>query len=562
MAYEIEEAFKAIEDELIDSMIRNMKHHRAEELREGFEWTSWQTLQLNALRKYSSNNRKKFTKQFADINAKIEEGIRQSRLTGNMDAEIEILEAIKKGFKASKVAPGMQAEFFKVNDRKLDALIEATKNDMQKAEHAMLRMADDQYRQVIFNAQVYANTGAGTYEKAVDMATKDYLSRGINCIQYKNGARVDIASYAAMAIRTANTRAYLTGEGEKRREWGISTVIVNKRGHACLKCLKWTGRVLIDDVWSGGKKEDGDYPLMSTAMAQGLYHPNCKDIHTTFFPGITAEPKPLTRQEVEESKADYMREQEINYANRQKDKFKRLADGALDPDDKAKYQAKAKEWKHRALEMDAESELGTFKKNLDLGEGMEKEYYDVIKTRFSHGTKDAKRVYNKYVPKNAIEDNNYEWIAKYENGKIKMHFGMDLNNTRGPGATWFHEHGHLIDDQAGYISHDKKFLSALFDDFIDISTNKSYIEIEEELVDMRIQSGVADIINGLSEDKIKGVAFHALRTDGSSYWTKESICEEAFAHMFECQFDDLRCKEMKKYFPRALKVFEDILKGM
>ncbi|MCR5835976.1 MAG: phage minor capsid protein [Lachnospiraceae bacterium] len=365
MAYEIEDAFKAIEDELIDSMIRNMKHHRAEELREGFEWTSWQTLQLNALREYSANNRKKFTKQFADINAKIEEGIRQSRLTGNMDAEIEILEAIKKGFKASKIAPGLQAEFFRVNDRKLDALIEATKKDMATAERAMLRMADDQYRQVIFNAQVYANTGAGTYEKAVDMATKDYLSRGINCIQYKNGARVNIASYAAMAIKTADTRAYLTGEGEKRQEWGISTVIVNKRGHACLRCLKWTGRVLIDDVWSGGKKEDGDYPLMSFAMEQGLYHPNCKDIHTTFFPGITEEPKPLTRQEVEESKADYMREQEINYANRQKDKFKRLADGALDPDDKAKYMKKAKEWRERvrALEKSAENDIIKLKIN-------------------------------------------------------------------------------------------------------------------------------------------------------------------------------------------------------
>ncbi len=31
----------------------------------------------------------------------------------------------------------------------------------------MFRMANDQYRKV-FNAQVYANTGNGTYEKAVD----------------------------------------------------------------------------------------------------------------------------------------------------------------------------------------------------------------------------------------------------------------------------------------------------------------------------------------------------------------------------------------------------------
>nr|DAP15482.1 MAG TPA: minor capsid protein [Caudoviricetes sp.] len=101
---------------------------------------------------------------------------------------------------------------------------------------AMLRMANDQYRKVIFNSQVYYNSGAGTYEKAVDMATKDFLSRGINCIQYKNGARVNIASYVGMALRTANTRAYCQGEGAKRQEWGVSTVIVNKRGLPCPKC--------------------------------------------------------------------------------------------------------------------------------------------------------------------------------------------------------------------------------------------------------------------------------------------------------------------------------------
>lgn len=39
-------------------------------------------------------------------------------------------------------------------------------------------MSNDKYRKAIFNAQVYANTGAGTYEKAVDMACKDMLNAG------------------------------------------------------------------------------------------------------------------------------------------------------------------------------------------------------------------------------------------------------------------------------------------------------------------------------------------------------------------------------------------------
>ena len=47
--YDIGKAFRAIEDELIASMIRNMKSHRAWEDEEGFHWEQWQVLQLKAL---------------------------------------------------------------------------------------------------------------------------------------------------------------------------------------------------------------------------------------------------------------------------------------------------------------------------------------------------------------------------------------------------------------------------------------------------------------------------------------------------------------------------------
>lgn len=270
--YDLAVAFQAIEDELIRSMIRNMDRHRAEETKEGYEWSMWQAEQLKALENYKRENQKKYQKQFKSINGEIGTLIKEARARGNMQQEIAILEAIKKGLSAKRIARGATAEFFKLNDRKLEALIKATTHDMERAETAVLRMANDQYRKAIFNAQVYANSGAGTYEKAVDMATKDMLSRGLNCVQYANGARHTLADYADMAIRTASKRAYLQGEGEKRQEWGISTVIMNKRGNPCPKCLPFAGKVLIDDVWSGGKKKDGPYPLMSTAIAAGLYH--------------------------------------------------------------------------------------------------------------------------------------------------------------------------------------------------------------------------------------------------------------------------------------------------
>ena len=342
--YDIGAAFQAIEDELIKSMIRNMDRHRAEETKEGIEWSMWQAEQLKALEKYKRDNRKRYGKQFQNLNKEMGELIRISRQKGNMQQEIQILNAIRKGFPARKISKGATAEFFKLNDRKLEALIEATTHDMEAAETAVLRKANDDYRKAIFNAQVYANTGAGTYEKAVDMATRDMLSRGLNCVEYANGARHTLADYADMAIRTASKRAYLQGEGEKRQEWGITTVIVNKRGNPCPKCLPFVGKVLIDDVWSGGKKSDGLYPLMSQAIAAGLYHPRCKDSHTTYFPGISTADDTWTKEELDAVERANQKETKRQYAERQAEKFRRLVAYSLDKENQERYMAKREEW--------------------------------------------------------------------------------------------------------------------------------------------------------------------------------------------------------------------------
>lgn len=342
--YDIEKAFRAIEDELIHSMIRNFKQHRAEETKEGYNWSAWQIEQLKSLEQYKKANAEKFSSRFSNINASVEELIKEARVQGDSEQEEQILKAIKNGFKAAKPpGQGMEAVFFRLNDKKIEVLVKATTKDLSKAEHATLRMANDKYRQIIFNAQVYANTGAGTYEKAVDMATRDFLSAGINSIEYKDGSRHNIKEYAGMAIRTADKRAYLTGEGEKRKEWGVTTVIVKKRGNACPKCLPFCGKILIDDVWSGGVP-DGKHKLMSQAIAAGLYHPNCKDIHTTYFEGITKYGEPYTDAELKQIESDYNEEQKQKYAQRQAERFDRLEKYSLDDDNKKIYAARREQW--------------------------------------------------------------------------------------------------------------------------------------------------------------------------------------------------------------------------
>lgn len=345
--YDITSAMETIENELISSMIRNFDLHRASEKDQLFKWNMWQVEQLKALDIYKRRNAKRLKAEFKGLNKNVEDFIREAKNKGGFDEEIKILKAIKKGYKFRGTKQAMTADFFRVNEAKLNALIKATVNDMEKAEIAILRRSNDAYRKAIFNAQVYANTGAGTYKKAVDMATKDMLSAGLKCVTYANGSMHTLSDYAEMAIRTAAKRAYLQGAGEKRQEWGIATVIVNKRGGACPRCMPFVGKVMIDDVWSGGNKNDGKYPLMSTAISKGLYHPNCRDSHTTFFEGISKEESGYTKEELDQIGENYANEQKEKYIKRQVEKYDRLSKNSLDEDNKKKYKARKEEWQSR-----------------------------------------------------------------------------------------------------------------------------------------------------------------------------------------------------------------------
>lgn len=349
MDYDISKAFEKIENELISSMIRNFKNHRVEEDKNNFCWTQWQAEQLKSLEEYRKHNAKKFGKRFKTINGKVEEMIRTAKADGNASQEAEILEAVKDGFKApKKPSAHSTAEFFKVNDRKLDALIKSTTDDLKRAETAVLRMSNDKYRKAIFNAQVAMNTGAVTYEKAVDIACKDMLNAGLNCVEYKNGARHTLSDYADMAVKTANKRAYLRGEGEKRAEWGVSLVVVNSRQGGCPDCAKYIGKVFIDDVYSNGKKSDGNYPLLSTAIKNGLFHPRCKDSTSTYYPELDDLDAPLSKDEIKELDRQRGIEEKQQYAQRQAERFDRRAEYSLDEDNKRIAQTRADEWHDRA----------------------------------------------------------------------------------------------------------------------------------------------------------------------------------------------------------------------
>ena len=332
--YDIEKIFEQIENDLISSMKRTLWSHKEDEKAKNFRWSQWQALKLKQLEDFRKNNQEIFKNYNQDIKYATKIQMKKQFREG---ASRTNKQAIKAGI-IKKEDSQLSGSFFGLNDRKIKALMKSTTNDINDVKYATLRMANDQYRQIIYKAEVYANTGAKTVQQAIDMATKDFLARGFNCIEYKNGSRHNIADYCDMAIRTANKRANLMGEGEMMKKLGITTCYVSKHGGACDKCSPWQGRVYIDDVWAGGKKEDGKYPLLSTAINGGLWHPRCRHGRSIYYEGINDEPEEVTQALNNEHEDEY-----TQALQRQKRQYERLALGSLLPENVLTYQNKVNE---------------------------------------------------------------------------------------------------------------------------------------------------------------------------------------------------------------------------
>lgn len=540
--YDIGAAFEAVENELIASMIRNMRRHKIEEINEDKQWSMWQTEQLRTLEKYRKENQERFGAKFKDINNRIEALISTARDEGDMDQEIAILEAIKKGFPARRVSQGASAAFFRLNQRKLETLIRATTSDMEKAETAVLRMANDRYRKVIFNAQVYANSGAGTYEKAVDMATKDFIAAGLNCVEYANGSRHTLADYADMAIRTASKRAYLQGEGQKRQEWGISTVIMNKRSNPCPKCLPFVGKILIDDVWSGGSAKDGPYPLMSAAIAAGLYHPRCKDSHTTYFPELEDLDNEYSKKDIEDIEEQNRKEARQQYAERQEKKFHRLASFSLDPENKSKYRAKEKEWSQETeVRYMVPDEVKVPRSDtpqimIDLVDQYTKDECiridELSEYAFSYDLDTDLIIIN---PKHAqYEEENYKYVLA-------------------------HEIAHRIDHN--------EYGSPMYAEFADaIKNTENRILQKREKYQQRLAVNgdleynyfISDIMSCITDNVITGAYRHESQYIGKPGYAESEIFADVYAALY--QSDDTTVEFIKSELPELYEAFMKVLK--
>lgn len=208
-----------------------------------------------------------------------------------------------------------------------------------------------QYAQNAADRQLVAitntvNTQADDLTEEVDRAQYALLQKGIPGANV-GGYEKEMTAQAEFVMRDQSHKALQVSSGIRRQEYSNSLVMVSAHPSSCPLCSPWQGKVLIDDVNAGGRT-DGNHELLSTALAAGLGHFNCRHTWIDYIEGFT---KPdiydYDKASAKETAQRYAVEQQQRYNERQIREWKRIAEGSVD-DKRIRFaEYKTQEWQAR-----------------------------------------------------------------------------------------------------------------------------------------------------------------------------------------------------------------------
>lgn len=414
---DIAKIFEEIEIHLISSLKRNLTRHKNEEKQYKMNWSAWQAEKLRNLDKFRRENSHIMNSYTKIIDSGTHQIMNDEFSQGINGVNYPVSNGISK-----------EPQFFGIDHTKVNKLIDDVVNLEKHAETAVLRTMDDVYRQTVNKVQLAMNTGSMTLQQAIDMAVQDFLNKGINCIVYRDGRRINIADYVRMALRTTATRANLQGQSAKIKALGYDTVLISSYSMCSETCLPWQGRPYIDDtfsLWDGEIQERGDelwgkshycgkwFPLLSSAIQGGLFHPNCR--HTILM-WRDGDPIP---QPVDNSKNNrrYKLEQQQRHLENKVRKAKRLVAGQSDPTNIKKAKKLLRNAQKELREFIADTNFNENETVLKRDYGKEKIYQNEnLQNGLTYAnTEDIINIRSSgKVPINDSNNNYYELVGKID----------------------------------------------------------------------------------------------------------------------------------------------------
>ena len=224
------------------------------------------------------------------------------------------------------------------NAGKVATILADLDSRLNAAERTVLRRFDDVYAEVIGETSSLVATGAYTQRQALGIAMQRFADQGVSSFTDRAGRNWSLSSYSEMALLTSIGRASLNGYVDTMQSYGYDLAVISSHAGSCPICQAWEGVII---SVSG---TDGEYPSLSEAASDGVFHPRCLHDIYTYYPGISHGDFRKEPREIEEPGEEYTartRQRQIEGYIR---KYKRRMAAAITPQEERQAYNKVRQW--------------------------------------------------------------------------------------------------------------------------------------------------------------------------------------------------------------------------
>lgn len=198
---------------------------------------------------------------------------------------------------------------------------------VQTVGHAILRDANDKYRQIVGDALQVGQLNVENREQLMQRTLNRFADEGIFGFTDKAGRKWGMGEYTEMATRTGMMHAALEGYAIQAQQYGFDLIIVTDHADECPLCRPWENRIL---SLTGAQRSDPECTgTLQQAQAAGLFHPNCLHSYNAYVSGLSSKTGG-DRQTPARNAEGYAARQTQRYYERQLRRWRRREGVAMD----------------------------------------------------------------------------------------------------------------------------------------------------------------------------------------------------------------------------------------
>ena len=214
----------------------------------------------------------------------------------------------------------------------------------------IMRASKDIYRKTAVEvmSKSFRESDVFTRRKFSQSMLNEFADKGLKSVTYRNGKKVSIEAYSEMLGRTMPAHASVQASLNRYSEHGYDLVRVTSHFRACELCVPYEGAILSSSGMSSG------YESLDSAVANGLFHPNCLHAVNPYIPGLSQKQEirvdPAEQKLIDEH--GYKEAQKIAYQAQERQRqiernirvWKKREIVALDTPEKVKAHTKVLKW--------------------------------------------------------------------------------------------------------------------------------------------------------------------------------------------------------------------------